>query len=403
MRAYRTTVHSLPSASMDDWYAALLPDGYPRSSLRSIPSPTSFPVRPYQQTPPHSVLSLRSNEPALLPETPQRASLVRSSHSLVLVATTALRPTLPTDVQKSKPSLYNNEIFAANTLLDVNNSDSDSEDVSALETMLQERRRQLDLARSKLRSQASQGTHQLMKDEERKPTEAPFDPSFNSSAHHAFSSQRRVHGFVLTSLRLVHCYPLSSLSSYALVRTIVPRRPRLVVLVVSLVVSLPLSSSPSTFLRSRSTSNTLLSSTGHRAFAGLGRTSNPLHTNYRALLATLQLEPTARGFQVLQVLDADRFFKCHQALSNIFTTFEPESQETVRATYLPPVIRLYSPSSSTLPYTQELLVKSQRHAKQSSESHVEPTKGDPRGILTRTKSQAAVRHLHRLRKAKPPS
>ncbi|KAJ3546287.1 hypothetical protein NMY22_g2113 [Coprinellus aureogranulatus] len=101
---------------------------------------------------------------------------------------------LPTEVQKSKSSLYHNEIFAANTLLDVNNSDSDLEDISALETMLQERRRQLDLARSKLCSQASQGTHQLMKDEERKPTEAPFDPRFISSAHYVSSSQLRIDG-----------------------------------------------------------------------------------------------------------------------------------------------------------------------------------------------------------------
>ncbi|KAJ3515366.1 hypothetical protein NMY22_g14471 [Coprinellus aureogranulatus] len=82
---------------------------------------------------------------------------------------------LPTDVQKSKPSLYHNEIFAANALLDVNNSDSYSEDVSALETMLHKRQRQLDLARLKLRSQASSETHQLTKDEERKYMEVPFD------------------------------------------------------------------------------------------------------------------------------------------------------------------------------------------------------------------------------------
>ncbi|KAJ3541104.1 hypothetical protein NMY22_g4032 [Coprinellus aureogranulatus] len=60
---------------------------------------------------------------------------------------------------------------------------------------------------------------------------------------------------------------------------------------------------------------------GHRAFAGLGRTSNPLHKNYRAHLASLQLEPTARGFQVLQVLDADHHFKCSQTLSTAPPSF----------------------------------------------------------------------------------
>ncbi|KAJ3546284.1 hypothetical protein NMY22_g2109 [Coprinellus aureogranulatus] len=101
---------------------------------------------------------------------------------------------LPTDVQKAKPSPYFNEIFAANTLLDIDDSDSDSdEDVSALETMLQERRRRLNLARSKLRSQASQATYQLMKDEERKLMETPFDSRSIWAAHHASSSQRRAY------------------------------------------------------------------------------------------------------------------------------------------------------------------------------------------------------------------
>ncbi|KAJ3548787.1 hypothetical protein NMY22_g1127 [Coprinellus aureogranulatus] len=101
---------------------------------------------------------------------------------------------LPTDVQKSKPSLYHNEIFAVNTLLDVNNSDSGSEDISALESMLQERRRQLDLARSKLRLKASQETHRLTEDEDRKPMETPFDSCSILSTHHVSSSQRRIHG-----------------------------------------------------------------------------------------------------------------------------------------------------------------------------------------------------------------
>ncbi|KAJ3550725.1 hypothetical protein NMY22_g277 [Coprinellus aureogranulatus] len=58
----------------------------------------------------------------------------------------------PTDVQKSKPSPYHHESFPINTLLDVENSDLDSdEDVSALEMILQDGQRQLDFAHEVVR------------------------------------------------------------------------------------------------------------------------------------------------------------------------------------------------------------------------------------------------------------
>ncbi|KAJ3515365.1 hypothetical protein NMY22_g14472 [Coprinellus aureogranulatus] len=126
----------------------------------------------------------------------QRSSSTEPSAPQSMSTPASLRRTCPppTDVQKLKPSPYDNEIFAANTLLDIDDSDSDSEDVSALETMLQERRRQLDLARSKLRSQVSQETHRLANDDERRRMEASFDSRSISSAHNSSSSQRRVHG-----------------------------------------------------------------------------------------------------------------------------------------------------------------------------------------------------------------
>ncbi|KAJ3529896.1 hypothetical protein NMY22_g8805 [Coprinellus aureogranulatus] len=95
----------------------------------------------------------------------------------------------------SKPSPYHNEIFATNTLRDIDNSDLNlDDDVSTLETMLQEHRRQLDLARSKLRLRDSQETCQLEKGKAMNRTEPAFDLHSIPLALQASSSQRRVHG-----------------------------------------------------------------------------------------------------------------------------------------------------------------------------------------------------------------